>query len=71
MTQGPAFPRLSPLTSPLLGQARHGFFTREGGVSTGPYASLNCSMRSGDTPENLAENRRRVALHLGRWLFPA
>ena len=65
MTQGPAFPRLSPLTSPLLGQARHGFFTREGGVSTGPYTSLNCSMRSGDTPENLAENRRRVALHLG------
>ncbi|MBO1325211.1 peptidoglycan editing factor PgeF [Acetobacter sp. TBRC 12305] len=57
--------RLSPLTSPLLGQARHGFFTREGGVSTGPYASLNCSTRSGDTPENLAENRQRVAAHMG------
>lgn len=26
---------LSPLTSPLLGHTRHGFFTREGGVSTG------------------------------------
>ncbi|MDG6094224.1 peptidoglycan editing factor PgeF [Acetobacter sp. AN02] len=40
---------------------RHGFFTRLGGVSSGPYASLNCSMRSGDDPENLRENRRRVA----------
>lgn len=65
MTSGVDTPRLSPLTSPLLGQARHGFFTREGGVSTGPYASLNCSMRSGDTPENLMENRRRVAGHFG------
>ncbi|WP_406237481.1 peptidoglycan editing factor PgeF [Acetobacter orientalis] len=55
----------SPLTSPLLAGTRHGFFTREGGVSSGPYASLNCSTRSGDTPENLAENRRRVAYTLG------
>lgn len=58
-------PLLSPLTSPLLTQARHGFFTREGGVSTGPYASLNCSTRSGDTPENLTENRARVAQWIG------
>lgn len=56
---------LSPLTSPLLGHTRHGFFTREGGVSTGPYASLNCSTKSGDSPQNLAENRRQVATHLG------
>lgn len=55
----------SPLTSPLLAPARHGFFTREGGVSTGPYASLNCSTRSGDEPSCLAENRRRVAAALG------
>ncbi|MCX2561819.1 peptidoglycan editing factor PgeF [Acetobacter farinalis] len=57
--------RPSPLTSPLLANTRHGFFTREGGVSTGPYASLNCSTRSGDDPAHLAENRRRVADTLG------
>ncbi len=61
----PALPGLAPLSSPLLERARHGFFTREGGVSTGPYASLNCSTRSGDTAENLAQNRARVASHMG------
>lgn len=66
MTCPPPAPfSLSPLTSPLLGQTRHGFFTREGGVSSGPYASLNCSTRSGDTAENLAQNRARVASHMG------
>ena len=66
MTSGQtASTRPSPLTSPLLAHARHGFFTREGGVSTGPYASLNCSTRSGDDPASLAENRRRVAACLG------
>ncbi len=66
MTHSPTVPsRLAPLTSPLLEQTRHGFFTREGGVSTGPYASLNCSTKSGDTAENLAENRTRVAQHMG------
>ena len=66
MTCPPAAPTcLAPLTSPLLGQARHGFFTREGGVSSGPYASLNCSTRSGDTAENLTRNRALVAGHMG------
>ncbi|NHO31605.1 peptidoglycan editing factor PgeF [Acetobacter fallax] len=48
-----------------LSFVRHGFFTRLGGVSEGPYASLNCSMRSGDDPTALAENRRRVAVTFG------
>ncbi|MBS0979195.1 peptidoglycan editing factor PgeF [Acetobacter thailandicus] len=63
MTSAASLPQqaLSPLTSTLLKQARHGFFTREGGVSTGPYASLNCSVRSEDTPAHLRENRRRIA----------
>jgi len=39
---------------------RHGFFTREGGVSTGIYASLNCGPGSGDDPAAVAENRARV-----------
>jgi YfiH family protein len=41
--------------------ARHGFFTRRGGVSTGPYASLNCSVSSADDPENVRRNRALVA----------
>ncbi|MBL7237018.1 peptidoglycan editing factor PgeF [Novacetimonas hansenii] len=48
-----------------LGHVPHGFFTRLGGVSTGPYASLNCSMRSGDNPAALRENRARVARAVG------
>jgi len=38
----------------------HGFFTRQGGVSTGIYASLNCGPGSGDAREAVMENRRRV-----------
>ncbi|ACI50874.1 protein of unknown function DUF152 [Gluconacetobacter diazotrophicus PA1 5] len=49
----------------MLRHVRHGFFTRAGGVSQGPYASLNCSTRSGDDPAALAENRRRVAHAMG------
>ncbi|TLU70810.1 peptidoglycan editing factor PgeF [Lichenicoccus roseus] len=48
-----------------LDRVRHGFFTRAGGVSQGPYESLNCSMNSGDTPAALAENRARVAAAMG------
>lgn len=51
----------SVVQTPYLSFVRHGFFTRIGGVSEGPYASLNCSLRSGDRPEALKENRRRVA----------
>lgn len=39
---------------------RHGFFTRQGGVSEGIYASLNCGLGSGDAPEKVRENRRRA-----------
>ena len=54
---------MSPLVAPL--PARHGFFTREGGVSTGPFASLNCSLSSPDDPANITENRARVRNYLG------
>jgi YfiH family protein len=40
---------------------RHAFFTREGGVSSGIYGSLNCGVGSSDDPANVAENRRRCA----------
>jgi polyphenol oxidase len=39
----------------------HGFFTRRGGVSTGPFASLNCSLSSQDDRGAVLENRGRVA----------
>lgn len=35
--------------------------TRRGGVSTGPWASLNLGERCGDDPAAVAENRRRLA----------
>src|SRR5215472_16832422 len=44
---------------------RHGFFTREGGVSEGLYTSLNCGFGSGDAAEKVAENRARAMAELG------
>jgi hypothetical protein len=44
---------------------RHAFFTREGGVSPGIYASLNGGLGSQDPPENVRENRGRMAAALG------
>lgn len=54
---------LNPITHPLLDKAgvRHGFFTREGGVSEGIYAGLNTGVGSNDDPAAVAANRRRVA----------
>ncbi|MGH6664995.1 MAG: polyphenol oxidase family protein, partial [Pseudolabrys sp.] len=48
-----------------LGGIRHGFFTRDGGVSPGVYASLNGGVGSNDAPANVAENRARMAAALG------
>ncbi len=53
----------SPEFKNLIG-VKHGVFTRQGGVSTGYYASLNCSGASKDDPENIKENRRRVVSYL-------
>jgi YfiH family protein len=44
----------------------HRFFTRRGGVSSGLYSSLNCGYGSGDSPDNVRENRRRAAGTFGR-----
>ncbi|HBQ18711.1 MAG TPA: peptidoglycan editing factor PgeF [Myxococcales bacterium] len=38
---------------------RHAFSTREGGVSEGPFASLNLARTVGDDPAAVAENARR------------
>jgi hypothetical protein len=39
--------------------------TRHGGVSTGPYASLNLGLHVGDDPRLVIENRGRAAVALG------
>jgi len=38
--------------------------TRDGGVSAGPYATLNLSLSVGDEPARVLENRRRLAAAL-------
>jgi YfiH family protein len=43
----------------------HGYFTRRGGVSVGPFASLNCSLSSPDARDAVMENRARAARALG------
>ena len=55
---------MSPSAEPLRATrlaVPHGFFTRRGGVSRGGYASLNCSLSSGDARESVLENRARAA----------
>jgi polyphenol oxidase len=44
-----------------LPSARAYFSTRRGGVSEGPYESLNLGILTDDEAERVAENRRRVA----------
>jgi YfiH family protein len=62
-----ALPR--PLESPLLkasgGRIRHGYFTRQGGVSDGIYRGLNVGLGSNDARPAVEENRRRVAAWFG------
>jgi len=55
------------LESTLLRQAgmRHGFFTRQGGVSAPPWDSFNVSFTTGDAPEAVRENLARAAAVLG------
>lgn len=53
------------LTDPLLDGLPHGFFTRRGGVSSGRFAALNCSLSGRDDADAVAENRGRAAAALG------
>ena len=53
------------LTSPLLSGIRHGFSTRQGGVSAAPWDSLNLGVGRGDDPAAVAENYRRFCGAVG------
>jgi len=54
------------LASGLLARAgfTHAFFTRQGGVSEGPFATLNLSPQVGDRAEQVRENLGRAARSL-------
>lgn len=53
-------PSLSSLAS-----IRHGFFTRQGGISAAPYEGLNAGRGTDDAPAARDENLRRIAEWLG------
>ncbi|WP_455478141.1 peptidoglycan editing factor PgeF [Bartonella sp. B10] len=44
---------------------KHGFFTRQGGISKNLYHSLNLGYNSKDFPENIAKNHTLVADYFG------
>ena len=46
-------------------RVNHGFFTREGGLSSGIYASLNAGLGSSDQRSHVVANRSRICAHLG------
>lgn len=52
---------LDIVRSGLLDKVPHGFFGRQGGVSKGAAASLNCGLGSGDDPTAVDINRRLAA----------
>ncbi len=55
----------SPALKPFSMNWRHGFFGREGGVSTGVYKSLNTGPGSNDQGNRVKANRDRICVTLG------
>lgn len=60
----------SPVQSTLLSEragkvVKHGYFTREGGVSDGIYRGLNVGLGSNDDRARVEENRARVSAWFG------
>ncbi len=52
-------------TDPAWAGVRHGFSTRQGGVSPAPWDSLNLGANRGDDPANLRENFSRFCAAVG------
>jgi YfiH family protein len=61
----PVVPFISAPTLSGIHNVSHAFFTRNGGVSTGLYASLNGGRGSNDDQQAVAENRARMTAALG------
>ena len=55
----------APALSPFTMHLRHGFFGRQGGVSSSPYESLNAGPGSNDDPDSVRANRDRICEALG------
>ncbi len=53
------------INHPSLAAVPHGFFGREGGASSGDFASLNTGGSVGDDPNLVSKNRAQVAATLG------
>jgi YfiH family protein len=53
------------ITHPSLAAMPHGFFGRQGGASSGDFASLNTGGAVGDDPTLVEKNRAQVAAALG------
>jgi YfiH family protein len=53
------------LKSKLLNDFSHGFFLRKGGLSSGPFESLNCDLKSLDDKHAVLANREIVANNMG------
>lgn len=53
------------ITVPALAGLPHGFFTRQGGVSGGIFASRNCGPGSGDDMAQVEQNRALCMADLG------
>lgn len=64
-TDGSELPVLRFPALDALGMVSHLFTTRLGGVSEGPFATMNLTLSRGDTKENVQENYRRIAAALG------
>lgn len=65
---------MKPVLHPILAKdisalhmhgIKHGFFTRQGGISKGLYHSLNVGQSSYDQPEHIAQNRILIAHYFG------
>ncbi len=56
---------IGELTTLSGARCRYGMFTRHGGVSSGPYASLNVGRYVGDEAEMVSINRRKVREAMG------
>jgi YfiH family protein len=54
----------SPLLTGIPGLV-HGFASRNGGVSTGTFSSLNFGLKGGDSPDNVRRNLERLAAGIG------
>ncbi|MGH2538534.1 MAG: peptidoglycan editing factor PgeF [Candidatus Promineifilaceae bacterium] len=62
----PTLPFLHFESLPATGRLRHAVFTRQGGVSPAPFASLNLSASVTDSRPNVAANRERAYASHGR-----